>query len=426
MLAGGAIVALAIAVVPAARALAGGETIAAGSDFAAELAAAGVSSGATGATSGRRMAADDSVSRLTHVPERAFRELVATVGETGGLEKSLARAGVSRGDAKVAAEAVRAASGQDVPAGTRVGIRLGQAGANGTRPLESLKLKARFDLMVSLARRDGSFAVTRQPIAVEAKPLRIKGRAGSGLYWAMRGAGVGSRAAQEYLKAISKSIDVGDVTPDDLFDLVIEHRRSAAGEEVTGDLLYASLDRQAGDDVTLMNWASGGKARWLDAGAMDGEAEGLIWPVAARISSSFGMRRHPILRYARMHSGIDFAAGHGTPIQAAADGVVSRAGWGGGYGKVVRLGHADGLETRYAHMSSIAVAPGQRVSQGDVIGYVGSTGLSTGAHLHYEVRRGGAAIDPHGVKMVRRPLLAPTEMARFEARLKAFRELPTG
>ena len=127
-----------------------------------------------------------------------------------------------------------------------------------------------------------------------------------------------------------------------------------------------------------------------------------------------------------MHSGIDFAAGHGTPIQAAADGVVSRAGWGGGYGKVVRLGHADGLETRYAHMSSIAVAPGQRVSQGDVIGYVGSTGLSTGAHLHYEVRRGGAAIDPHGVKMVRRPLLAPTEMARFEARLKAFRELPTG
>jgi murein DD-endopeptidase MepM/ murein hydrolase activator NlpD len=112
------------------------------------------------------------------------------------------------------------------------------------------------------------------------------------------------------------------------------------------------------------------------------------------MSSGFGMRVHPVLGGLRAHKGIDLPATTGTPIHASADGVVGKADWFGGYGLFVELEHGGGMETRYGHMSRIAVAEGQRVRKGDVIGYVGSTGRSTGSHLHYEVRIGGEAVNP--------------------------------
>lgn len=112
------------------------------------------------------------------------------------------------------------------------------------------------------------------------------------------------------------------------------------------------------------------------------------------MSSGFGMRIHPVLGGLRAHKGIDLPATTGTPIHASADGVVGKADWFGGYGLFVELEHGGGMETRYGHMSRIAVAEGQRVRKGDVIGYVGSTGRSTGSHLHYEVRIGGEAVNP--------------------------------
>lgn len=112
------------------------------------------------------------------------------------------------------------------------------------------------------------------------------------------------------------------------------------------------------------------------------------------MSSGYGMRVHPVLGGLRAHKGIDLPATTGTPIHASADGVVGKADWFGGYGLFVELEHGAGMETRYGHMSRIAVAEGQRVRKGDVIGYVGSTGRSTGAHLHYEVRIGGEAVNP--------------------------------
>lgn len=114
----------------------------------------------------------------------------------------------------------------------------------------------------------------------------------------------------------------------------------------------------------------------------------------ARMSSGFGLRRHPVLGVTMMHEGIDFAAPTGTPIRAAAAGVVAAAGYEAGYGSFVRLRHDHRLETVYGHMSRIAVVPGETVPAGNVIGYVGSTGLATGPHLHFEVRRDGTAVDP--------------------------------
>jgi murein DD-endopeptidase MepM/ murein hydrolase activator NlpD len=114
----------------------------------------------------------------------------------------------------------------------------------------------------------------------------------------------------------------------------------------------------------------------------------------ARLTSQFGLRHHPILGGMRNHSGVDLAAPFATPIRATGDGVVARAGWAGGYGLLVAIKHKDGVTTRYGHMSRLAVEPGQRVAQSTIIGYVGSTGQSTGPHLHYEVLVKGRAVDP--------------------------------
>ena len=113
-----------------------------------------------------------------------------------------------------------------------------------------------------------------------------------------------------------------------------------------------------------------------------------------RFTSQFGFRRDPKTGGRRMHSGVDFAAGTGTPLYATADGVVTHAGWSSGYGRLVKIQHEFGIETRYAHQSKLRVKVGQRVSRGDRIGDMGATGRVTGVHLHYEVRVGGKAVNP--------------------------------
>lgn len=120
----------------------------------------------------------------------------------------------------------------------------------------------------------------------------------------------------------------------------------------------------------------------------------LGWPVTGPVVSAFGMRMHPILGYARMHAGIDIDAPSGAAIGAAASGTVVSAGWSGGYGNLVVIDHGDGLSTAYAHQSRLAVSSGQYVTKGQTIGYVGSTGLSTGPHLHFETRVNGVVVDP--------------------------------
>jgi murein DD-endopeptidase MepM/ murein hydrolase activator NlpD len=136
----------------------------------------------------------------------------------------------------------------------------------------------------------------------------------------------------------------------------------------------------------------------------------------AIMRSGFGGRRHPILGYTKMHTGVDWATPYGTPIFASGNGMVEKVGWEGGYGKYVRLKHNNGYETAYGHMSAFAkgMEPGKRVRQGQVIGFVGSTGMSTGAHVHYEILVNGRFVDPMRVKLPRGRSLEGTVMASFE------------
>jgi murein DD-endopeptidase MepM/ murein hydrolase activator NlpD len=132
--------------------------------------------------------------------------------------------------------------------------------------------------------------------------------------------------------------------------------------------------------------------------------------------SGFGSRRHPLLHYTKMHTGVDWAAPLGTPIYASGNGVIDKVGWESGYGKYVRIRHSNGYETAYGHMTAFArsTQPGTRVRQGQVIGYVGSTGLSTGPHLHYEILVNGRFVDPLRLKLPRGRVLDGPMLASFE------------
>ena len=252
--------------------------------------------------------------------------------------------------------------------------------------------------------------------AESAGPLRIRGRVGQGLYWSLRSAGASPDIAAQYLSALATEIDVGwDILPGDAFDLVL-----GAGDN--GGLLYAGLDRSADRDLQILRWTANGRSSWIDAANIDRPAPmaaGMAWPVSGRITSTFGRRVHPILRFARFHAGIDFGARWGSPIVASADGEVVRAGWAGGYGRQVRIAHGGGLVSSYSHMSEMAVASGSFVHRGQVIGYVGSSGLSTGPHLHYEVRRGNVPVNPLSVRFVSGAASDPRFAAAVKARLRA-------
>jgi murein DD-endopeptidase MepM/ murein hydrolase activator NlpD len=375
---------------------------------------------ALGADTGRRMAATDLVEPLLDTPERPTVELRATIGEGDGFVRALERAGVAQKEADEAAKLVAAAVPLDqLKAGTPIAITLGRRpNRNVARPLAALSLRARFDLKLSLKRAGGRLALTRTPISVDSTPLRIQGFVGSSLYRSARAAGAPAKAVEAYIRAVATQTEISDLTADDRFDIILAHRRAATGEAETGKLLYAGLDRESGKDLKLMQWEEDGRTEWYEASGVGRESGMLQRPVPGTVSSNFGLRLHPILGYTRMHKGIDFRAGYGTPILAATDGKVIAAGRAGGYGNQVRLAHGGGLVTTYSHMSRIVAQPGGRVRQGEVIGYVGATGLATGPHLHYELWKDGVPINPASVKFVTRAQLSGADLAAFRARLK--------
>lgn len=375
-----------------------------------------------GGDSGRHMGATSAVRPLSGAPERPALQLVATLGQGDSFDRMLARAGLGQADvAQVGALVSAALPVSAIAPGTRFDIALGRRPQPGApRALDSLDFRARFDLDLGVERRGDSLALVRHPIAVDATPLRIRGAVGSSLYRSARNAGAPVAAIQSFLKAIDRHVSIeDDLAPGDAFDFVVAYKRSASGERQLGDLLYAGLERGGKPRLQLLRWGKDGAMVAADGLGGGGEARTIGAPVAGHITSLFGMRRHPILGFVRMHAGVDFGAAYGSPIFAVADGFVSFAGRHGGHGNYVRLDHGGGNGTGYGHMSRIAVSPGTRVHAGQVIGYVGSSGLSTGPHLHFEAYQGGRTVNPLGLRFAARPQIDGRERDAFRQRLAA-------
>jgi murein DD-endopeptidase MepM/ murein hydrolase activator NlpD len=240
---------------------------------------------------------------------------------------------------------------------------------------------------------------------------------------------------EEIVRIYSYDVDFQrKVHPGDSFEILYASDDEHAGDYGKYEVLYALLTtggetrkyyrHQTADDNTIDYYDETGKSakKFL-----------VRKPVAdGNLTSSFGGRNHPILGYTKMHTGVDWGAPMGTPIFASGNGVVEQAGWEGGYGKYIRIRHANGYQTAYGHMSGFArgMEPGKKVRQGQVIGYVGSTGLSIGAHLHYEILINGRFVDPLKIKLPRGRVLEGALLASFEqerGRLEAMmtRGMPT-
>ena len=208
-----------------------------------------------------------------------------------------------------------------------------------------------------------------------------------------------------------------DIRASDEFTLVFDRDVTEAGRTVgVGDLMYAELK---GRTFYRFRPAGAKEAQFFDENGKNLRSAMMRTPLQSfrRISSSFGVRTHPISGFRKMHQGIDFAAGSGTPVVAPADGVVVEARRWGGYGNWLRIRHANGLESGYGHLSRYGsgIRAGQRVSQGQVVAFVGSTGASTGPHLHYEIWRNGQRINPAGIRTQEGTELTGADLAAFRA-----------
>lgn len=377
---------------------------------------------ALGADTGRRMAATDVVQPLATAPERPSISLTATLGQGDSFTRLLERSGVGRGEAsRISAMVADAVPLSSIPDGTRIDLVLGRRTVRtDPRPVESLAFRAALDLRLELARQGGGLSMDRIAIRVDDTPLRIRGRVGGSLYRSARAAGAPPSAIQDYLRTIAGQISVSrDIGADDEFDIIVAHRRAETGETEVGRLLYAGLVKNGRPRLRMLPWKVDGREQWYEASGVGQQRAGLVQPVAGRVTSGFGGRRHPILGYTRMHAGVDYGAPYGAPIYAVTDGTVTFAGYNGGYGRFIRLAHPGGLGSAYAHMSRLAVSSGDRVRRGQIIGYVGSSGLSTGPHLHYELTRNGRQINPATVQFTTRAVLAGSELSAFRARLAA-------
>jgi murein DD-endopeptidase MepM/ murein hydrolase activator NlpD len=205
--------------------------------------------------------------------------------------------------------------------------------------------------------------------------------------------------------------------PGDSFEVVYAGE-DEAGADAKSDVMFASLTT-AGETKKFYRFQTpdDGVVDYYDETGKSAKKFLVRKPVAQGIMrSGFGSRRHPLLNYTKMHTGVDWAAPLGTPIYASGNGVIEKVGWESGYGKYVRIRHSNGYETAYGHMTAFARATqaGARVRQGQVIGYVGSTGLSTGPHLHYEILVNGRFVDPLRLRLPRGRVLDGTVLTSFE------------
>jgi murein DD-endopeptidase MepM/ murein hydrolase activator NlpD len=343
--------------------------------------------------------ASPSAPEIAELPAAPSVVVTAQQGDT--LMSLLQRAGVSATPAQAAIDALkRGWDPRDLRIGQEIAIGLDDDG------LKELRLAPDLQRDLRLTRGDdGRYDLVAMPRGVARVPARVDGLISSSLFEAASDAGMPPAVLAALLGAFSYDVDFQrEIQPGDSFEVLYDQLvDKASGKRIgTGDLLYAAM-RLSGRLLQLYLYAPpGGEPSFYTASGASVKKALLRTPVdGARISSSFGMRHHPILGYTAMHKGVDFAVPAGTPIMASGDAVVASAGRNGSYGNIVVLQHEAGYSTAYAHMSRIAkgMRPGTHVHQGEVIGYVGATGRATGPHLHYEVRLNDHAVNPLGVRM---------------------------
>lgn len=283
----------------------------------------------------------------------------------------------------------------------------------------SLTLEPDYKTEVRVARDpDGNFVAREMAKTLNRNPVRAEGTIENSLYVAGRNSGVPAVVIARMIRLMSWDVDFQrDIRAGDTFEVMYERVTDKNNKHVyDGTVKYVALTLSGKRITVYRHELADGSIDYFDEDGKASRKALMRTPIdGARLSSGFGKRRHPILGYTRMHKGVDFAAASGTPIYAAGNGTVAYAGRKGSFGNYIKIRHNGTYQTAYAHLQGFArgIRSGKRVEQGQVIGYVGTTGRSTGPHLHYEVHQGNQQVNPMQIKMPSGRTLKGTELTRF-------------
>jgi len=352
-----------------------------------------------------------------------YKEIEYLIQNNDSIEKILKKLEINTNDIKIISNNLKEKKLTNIYAGRTLSLVLKKL-EDGSNTVVNLTYPVNNTLNIEIRKTQNNFIVKKNILKLYKKEIVIKNEIKSSLYSAAIKSGIEPNIIVEFARIFGFEVDFQrDIRKGDWFEIFYERFEDDNNiVQDTGRIIYASMFVN-GAEINLYNFKDGSG----DIGFYDIKGKSIVkslmkTPInGARLSSSYGMRKHPILGYNKMHRGTDFAAPSGTPIMASGAGKITRARWCGGGGNCVKIKHNSTYETIYAHMKSFArgIKEGRRVKQGQIIGYVGSTGLSTGPHLHYEVIVNGKKVNSQKLKLPSGKILKGEARQEFElARIK--------
>ena len=346
-----------------------------------------------------------------------YQEISYVIKNNDTVEKILKQYKIRNYDIKEISIQLKKRKLANIYAGRKLSLILKKL-EDGTNTIVNLVYPINNTTSVEIRKSQNNFEVKENILQLYKKEVVVKNIIKNNLYSSAIESGIEPNIIVEFARIFGFEVDFQrDIRQGDWFEILYEKFEDDNNKvRDTGKIIYASMYVN-GEEINLYNFKFNNIEDFYDIKGKSITKSLMKTPInGARLSSSFGMRKHPILGYNKMHRGTDFAAPSGTPIMASGSGTITRARWCGGGGNCVKIKHNSTYETIYAHMKAFAkgIKEGRKVKQGQIIGYVGSTGLSTGPHLHYEVLVNGKKVNSQRLKLPSGKTLTGDEREQFE------------
>ena len=346
-----------------------------------------------------------------------YEEIVYVINRNDTVEKILKKFKIRDKDIKKISVKLKQKNFTNIYSGRKLTLIIKKL-EDGSKTIVNLIYPVNNTVSIEIRKSQDNFTVRENILQLYKKEVVVKNIIKDNLYNAAVDSGVEPNIIVEFARVFGFEVDFQrDIRKGDWFEILYEKFEDDNNKvRDTGRIIYASMYVNR-EEINLYNFKYNNEEEYYDIKGKSITKSLMKTPInGARLSSSFGMRKHPILGYNKMHRGTDFAAPSGTPIMASGSGTVTRARWCGGGGNCVKIKHNSTYETIYAHMKSFAkgIKEGRKVKQGQIIGYVGSTGLSTGPHLHYEVLINGKKVNSQKLKLPSGKILKGEERKQFE------------
>ena len=346
-----------------------------------------------------------------------YEEINYLIENNDTVEKILKKFNIRNQDIKIISSKLKEKKLANIYSGRKLSLIIKKL-ENKTNTLVNFVYPVNNTTSIEIRKNQNTFIIKENILQLYKKEVVVKNVIKNNLYSSATEVEIEPNIIIEFARIFGFEVDFQrDIRKGDWFEILYEKFKDDNNKvRDTGKIIYASMFVN-GEELNLYNFKYKNEEEYYDIKGKSITKSLMKTPInGARLSSSFGMRKHPILGYNKMHRGTDFAAPSGTPIMASGSGTVTRARWCGGGGNCVKIKHNSTYETIYAHMKAFAkgIKEGRKVKQGQIIGYVGSTGLSTGPHLHYEVIVNGKKVNSQRLKLPSGKILKGEERKQFE------------